>query len=527
MAPNRVEPFSEDAEKAAIFCLAELERGKGGGIVAKQPLEQINFIAKLAYPLWLFQFQEISLVFDGLNSTPHTTSYPTLPDIQTFVEGVERSSASRETYAAFLSDNANYFKSSGRQESLLTEGLISGAVLLEGFALYLPEAKPFNAEASDVVALRPFTEEASILSEISELEDLKSKFMDEAKRLSKDMKLLNDITKGFAKAVRGEIKEVKDKFNAELEKHRSPVEEEVRKIHRKGSEDTATASRRFEKELLRLQKEKVKLQKMRDQLSTKIANCEAEIKTSSAHKNKAAERRWKDEKGKRKKERSEVESQIKKLEKEIKKNEDEKGQELFRIKSDIDAKVQEANRELVEIESSRDAKVQVLKHEMEKMEELTSSIARQIEDAIRQRETAIASFARLGLPEKREKPLLVYMPFYLIGFQSGSRKRYVHFPPSTVNSVKLLVKLKGALGVARVKQLFTPRSEALATFLNRFPSMLEDNAAFERETSEAAATASLLKVENAAKTIRNGLEELKKEGWLSEKEHEMLSRALA
>jgi hypothetical protein len=48
--------------------------------------------------------------------------------------------------------------------------------------------------------------------------------------------------------------------------------------------------------------------------------------------------------------------------------------------------------------------------------------------------------------------------------------------------------------------------EALATFLNSFPSMHENNAAFERETSNAAAAASVLKAEDAAKTIRNARE---------------------
>jgi hypothetical protein len=88
-----------------------------------------------------------------------------------------------------------------------------------------------------------------------------------------------------------------------------------------------------------------------------------------------------------------------------------------------------------------------------------------------------------------------------------------------VNSVKLSVRLKGALGVMRIKQLFSPRSTAIASFLNRFPLMMEEDAAFEREVSEAASKLDLLKVKDSKETIRNGLETLKEEGWLSEKEY--------
>jgi hypothetical protein len=119
------------------------------------------------------------------------------------------------------------------------------------------------------------------------------------------------------------------------------------------------------------------------------------------------------------------------------------------------------------------------------------------------------------------------VPFYLIGFQSETRKRYLHYPPSHANSVKLFVKLKGALGMARIKQLFSPRSVALANFLNRVPSMLEENAVLERETREAAVENSILGSQVRKEMIRHGLNRLKEEGWLSEKEYASFSNALA
>jgi predicted nucleic acid-binding Zn-ribbon protein len=527
LASGRNEPFSEEAEKAAVFCLAELERGKGEGIVAKQPPEKLYFIAKAAYPLWLFPFHETSLIFDGLDTASHTFLYLPVPDTQVFTEGIERSASSRETYMAFLSDNLNYFQPLRKEESLQTKGLMAEPTFLAEFATYLSEAKPLASEESEPVLLQPVISENNILEEIHELENLKSRLSNHVKSLNKAMKLLSATTKEFNRAMRAEMKEIKERLNAELEKQRGPVEEEVRKERRKGDEETTTLTKTFEKQLLNLQKEKVKLEKARDQMADKIARSDAEIKSSATRKDKAAESRWKEEKSRLKKQRSETESSIKKLEKEIKDTEDQKGEELFRMKSAVEAKVQEANRGLDEIEAARDAEVQVLKQQMEKTEEQTSTIIKQIDEASKGLEAALGTFKNLGIHQESKRPSLVYVPLYLIGFQSETRKRYVHYPLSYVNSIKLLVKLKSALGVARIKQLFIPRSVALGSFLNRVPSMLEENAVLERETGEAAARSSILSSQDAKELVSRGLGMLKGEGWLSEKEHEAFSKALA
>ena len=526
LAPDRNEAFSDEAEKAALFCLAEQERAKGGGIVAKQPSENITFIAKVAYPFWLHPFNKADLLFDGLNTTSHTLSHSLIQDIGVFIDGAERSSSSRETYTAFLSDNTSYFQPSVKQANTVIKGLIADPSFLEDFASYLSEAKPLDMPSSEIAPLPPTLDEASIIANIHALEELKTKLAEDARSLNRSMKLLNATTKGFTKTIQAEIKEAKDEFNAELEKHRGPVEEEVGRIRRNGDEEIMVVSKRFEKELLHLHKEKMKREKTRDRLSSKIARCDVEVKGSAARKDKAGERRWKDERGKRKKERSEVESEIKKLERDLKETEEKKGEELFRLRSGLDAKTQEATKELVEIESSRDAKVQMLTQEMEKIEAQTATISKQIDQAIRQREASTAAFERLGLSHGNNRQPLVYVPFYLVGFQSESRRRYAHYPPSCVNNVRLLVKLKGALGMAKVKQLLKPRSEAIASFLNRFPLVLEEKTVFERETSEAAVKADILRARNAKESIRRGLDQLKEEGWLSEKEHETFSQRL-
>jgi len=53
LSENRKEPFTMEMEKAAIFCFAELERTKEGGLILKHPAEKLAFIAEGCYPFWL------------------------------------------------------------------------------------------------------------------------------------------------------------------------------------------------------------------------------------------------------------------------------------------------------------------------------------------------------------------------------------------------------------------------------------------------------------------------------------------
>jgi hypothetical protein len=160
------------------------------------------------------------------------------------------------------------------------------------------------------------------------------------------------------------------------------------------------------------------------------------------------------------------------------------------------------------------------------MEELTTAIIKQMDNMAKLREASITALDKLGIQQKQKKLSVIYMPFYLVCFQFDSRKRYMVIPPSSVNSVKLLVKLKGALGKARIKQLFSPRSPAIASLLSKFPSLMEKKAMFERETNEAGAKTDLLKASVAREQIESGLRQLRAEGWFSDKEYEAFTKML-
>jgi hypothetical protein len=95
-----------------------------------------------------------------------------------------------------------------------------------------------------------------------------------------------------------------------------------------------------------------------------------------------------------------------------------------------------------------------------------------------------------------------------------------------VSSVSFSVKFKGALGKAKIKQLLQPRSQKIVSLLNKFPLLMEQNAVFNREMSEACAEVNILRTKNSRGSLKIELEKLKEEGWLSEKEYESFNQML-
>ncbi len=75
--------------------------------------------------------------------------------------------------------------------------------------------------------------------------------------------------------------------------------------------------------------------------------------------------------------------------------------------------------------------------------------------------------------------------------------------------------------------MLVPLSKAITSLVNKFPIVIEENAVFEREINEAGVKANILQIENLRESVRNGLEKLKEEGWLSEEEHKTFSQVLA
>jgi hypothetical protein len=517
--------LQSEVEKAAIFCLTELGRETGGGLFRKKPSEKTVFIAKLYYPFQIAPFRGSTLLFDGLNIPSHTMTYPAVPDLQVFKDNLNQRSSTRQIFATFLSNHLNYFQDSGSEQHKIIEGLISDVDFLREFMEYLKEATITENPVTDSVLISTAHDEKQIMNNIQELEVSRSRVAQELEELNEIIKLLNAKTQQFLGTLREEIKAKDEKFSGLIEVAKATLEKKKSQINNEYTDKVTQASTKYEQETAALQKEILKLEKTRDKLQSEIEHIETEIKNSVVNKDDESEQKWKEKRNELKRKLPEIAPAVRDLEIKIQEIEENKKKEIFQLKQDSDAEMKEAEKDLLEIESSRDSEKKICQDEMEKIEELTSSIISKIDEFSRMREVALGEFDALGIREGRVAPSLVYMPFYLQCYQSKSDKRFNYVGPSIVSTMSLNARLK-AIGKKRITQLFQPRSQKITSILNSFIGLLAENIAFSHEINDACNKVNLMQSREATEMIKNGLNKLKTEGWLSDGEFESLRQIL-
>ena len=456
---------------------------------------------------------------DGLNLASHTISYSVLPDFRVFGKELEIRAKTRQAYATFISNNLNYFQVSDSEETEVIDGLITDPEFLSEFTPYLAEALRAKVPVVDSVFVSPANGKTEILSMTKDLQNLQSTFLGDSTELNELIKLLNLKTQNFLEVLRKKVEETEEKFSKPIKKAKVTLEKLSARINKKYAKRITKTSNQFEKKTVAAQKKFITLEKTKEHLTDEIEHCEAEIKTAEINKNDITAQKWKEKRNKLKEELPAISKKIKELSEKIKGIEENRKQAIFQLESENDAKIKDASKDLIAIESSRDAEISVFQKEMEKLEEWTDTIIKQIDQLAKLREATIAEFDSLGVQGKREKPSVIYMPFYLVRYQSKQNMRYTFFAPSVISSLGVGTKLKSAIGKAKISQLFEPRSKKIISILNKFAVLLSEDVAFCRQINEACHKANLLELENLKQSVAAGLDQLRKAEWLSEQEY--------
>jgi len=520
LSENRTEPFTPDLEAAAVFALAELDRDKGGGLLMKQPEEKVTFIAKTGYPLWLCPWREIGLVFDGLNQNHYTLPYSAIPDVNVFMENLKRASRTLETYLAFSVDSTNYFESSTEEKSLVANGLMREPQFLIEFEEYRREAANSDQGNSSWGLLTPTINESNISSQVRDIENLHRSLRGNIETLTNGMKLIDRTSQQYMKELQAKAKTIKNEFDVRIKEEETIVAPRINQLKDDHDFQMATLAKSFNKRLLPIQNEKAKLEKSREHAVARLEECKVQANKHAEANQRAAEAKWKEKADKTRKELSEIEKQLKQTEKALKDLEEQRTLETFKLKEDLETKVKEARKSLLELEASRDAKILIQTQEAEKLEKQSQQITDQIAKTIKLQEAKVSEFENLGVKRDLglERSLLYYVPFYVICYELELKKRYVVLPPSAVSTVGVFTKLKGILGMAKIKNLLVPRFKTFTSLVDSILVLTAQNAVLETELKELGAKNNILGADSIRGEIKKGLELLKTEGWLSDKE---------
>jgi len=522
---DRTLAFTEEMEMATAFIMAESDRKKGEGLILKKPAEELAFLTKSCYPIWLVPWSGKTLLFDALGVSARTLLYEVLPEVKAFVNDIQGSAATRQAYSAALQDHLHYFESAKRVEEKTVLGLITSADFLQDFQQYLVEAEEVGQSEVEV-CLTPIIDEASLSSSLSELSELRATVEGEIQSLREAMRLVNTATKQHVDTVREETKKMQAELNEEIASSKSLAMEKIREIQEKYDVRILKTSQRFEKQIQDLHQERTKLEKAEGRAISKIERCDAEIQTSKAQKDSLGERRWKDEKETWKREASTLKKSIEALDKQIEQTESQKKTEVANIRTEFNAQSEDAMKDVRELEATRESKTQLSQQEAKSMEDSTSAIVSQLDTLTKKKRAALEELDRMGMKEQRRKIALVHAPFYLACFRTEARRKYLVYPPSVAGSMKTTTKLKGMLGMSKLGSLFQPRSKALSNVLNQVTALADRDPVFEKDLYDAGVKVSILKSAESRERILKGLGALRNEEWISINEAQALEALL-
>jgi hypothetical protein len=133
----------------------------------------------------------------------------------------------------------------------------------------------------------------------------------------------------------------------------------------------------------------------------------------------------------------------------------------------------------------------------------------------------------LGIREYQLKsPALFYVSFYVACYQAGLTKRYVYLPPSVIKSIGLTAKLKGAIGRPKIKEFFIPWFKEITALIDKAQVLAKQDSLLDNEIRNLGEQNNLLNTKSARDNITKGLVYLKHEGWISDREYQVLKNSL-
>jgi len=512
-------------EIAAIFSLTELIREKGGGLLSKKAAEDILFISEICYPFWFIPWRRRTLVFDGFNIKDHTVSFDILPDANIFIQELKGSSSKLETYSAFLSHNLNYFeKFSGKGQKVIKGMIIDSNLIKDLFSLFR-RAKHVKGPM-DKVLLPLNMDKSPVENSIDELKNFERALMEDVKKLSRIANILMRTTQKHIKAVNVEIEKTRKRSDIKIGTLMSKITKKTEKTRKVYDKRIIKVSEDANQKIQTLSGENAELQAERDRLKDYIKQCKKEIFTAQEKKDEKQQEYWHQTLKSSRQRLLQIGRRLKEIEKEIKDISSTRDLKISQLKSEYASKAEEYLMEVRKLEAARDAKIKISLEAAESLERLTSKIIGQINRLIEARNLALKNLREMGYPIYKRKATLAYMPFFLVCYTRDLNKRYVTFPPSIVNTMNGVSKIKSALRPYAVRSMLQEYSLPIANLLNEFVGLIQENSMLEDKILKMCMKSNLLRQKTFRKDVEKGLKNLAAEGWLSKEELQTLTSRL-
>ena len=417
---------------------------------------------------------------------------------------------------------------SEREKELSLRNLIVDEEFRKEFDVYRKEAVELAGQPENSSLLSPRLEEAAIVSMLTVIGNLQAEVRMDTETFQECLRLLNKTTEQFITELDYAAEAVKDEANAKIKALEELINPKIAALNTQYKRRIADLTTSFNRELENLGKQKAKNETSIESGESKIRVYQREAEAQASKNHSIYEKRWREKTAQAKKELNGLKKDLKRAEKNIKNLIKQKEAQTGKLKTELETEIKHAKQPIVDLEKTRDAKMLVFKRETEKLLRLEKPLVDGLSGAIKLGEAVSAKFALLGFADQQLKTSAqFYVPFYVACYQSGFSKRFMYLPPLTSNTIDFVAKLKGAFGASKIKQVLTPRFKSISVLINRLQELAKQESFLESQIMDLGEKNNSLIRQLSRGNIAEGLLRLRSEGWLSDKEYQIVSDSLA
>ena len=521
-AEDRKKAFSLNMETTAILTLVEANRKKH--MVIDVFPEKVMFISKLHYPLWIVPWENHSLLVDGLQIASSNVSYMALPEIEPFLNHLDRGKSDRTQFFNTLNQHERTFANFSETQNVQFRSVIMDKALLIEIEQYVEATMTAKADSPENIVLFPPT------LDIEAAEKSVSRFLDFCGSLQSDIKgleyvsqVLNQSAKLHQEKINREIELSNRAFNKEVEAIRPSVEKNVEKLQKEHDAKAERINKRAKTQLRAKLREKERLQREFHRLELKRIEYKRRLNIRKSRRDKASTTRLEQSLRSCETQLEDAKERLENSSREIERTQRQNLEETSALRYQYQALIDDERRKIIDIEANRESAVGAKKSEEGRLRSVTARITGQIEQMVEQRKLHLTGLEESTIAWQPEKPTLLALPFYLTAYFAVDKQRYSVFSPFKAQSSEGIVKKikKKLLSFslpARIQLLLQPRSKTLDRFLDSCLETMKNGKALSSKLEELGKANNLLNQPNLRETLTKGVAELKAEGWMKQEE---------
>jgi myosin heavy subunit len=521
--------LSDEVELASVICIAR-SRARAGPF--RRPMKHLEFVSKLAYPVWATPWGEKCFLIDGLKGITGSFVYPQGPDPENFIEDLKRNSKNQDHYLKMLKNQLTYFSRFSSRREVPFAGLMDNKELLSDIINFMLESKTevatLHLHSIPGLSMRISSNDATALGNLilqyynrlhSNVKGLR--FAEETletqtqRQIEKSQKEDIQIQQDFTQEIESLKREIAEKnsrneYDAKLQELTIAVDRKMNVI----SKD----KKKLENELLKLGQERAELEKRK--------------KLRKEKKDKIGEVRWKVRLENVEHKISEAKRKINPITRQIREITEETKRSKKKLQNSYQELAKKEDDRVSDLENLHNKKTDKKAKNATNLQRNTQNMVENIENIISEINMALSRIEETTVGWKAETPFLIALPFYAISLRSQEEKNISLLPPVVIQQNKgLAMRIRWALGTSgvesRISSFFKPRSRNIETFLLSFEKKLENDNKLRSDLEEIGFARNLITRPDFKEKLKNGLERLEAEEWISPGEKETVLNEFA